>query len=226
MAWRLAYSLDELRREVNARWPNRSTVSDGTIGNPAHQAEASDHNPNAAGVVCAFDITNDPANGPDIGALADELLANIHPDAKYLIWRSTIASARYGWVRRPYAGDPHTSHLHVSVGVGPDGQSVQPYDDRTPPWLQSQPQPPEDDAVKWSYAQVQGDGRVFLVNTACAPRHVTDFAAAEFHLAREGHTLVPPPVGATVSIEDGAHQVRPVMVLDDAVQASNLFGIV
>lgn len=140
MAWRLAYSLDELRTEVNVRWPNRSKASDGTIGDPSHAATASDHNPNPAGVVCAFDITNDPANGPDIDFLAATFLANVNPDAKYFIWNRKIASRSHLWQIRAYTGDPHTNHIHVSVGVGPDGKSVQPYDDRVP-WLVAAPIP-------------------------------------------------------------------------------------
>ena len=151
MAWRVAYSLDELRNEVNARWPNRNKASDGTIGDPAHAAIPSDHNPNAAGVVCAFDITNDNINGPGSDWLARQFLASPHPDAKYFIWNRQIASKTHGWTVRSFTGsDPHTSHMHVSVGVGPDGASQQPYDDRVA-WLRPSPVPPpppvEDDVT-------------------------------------------------------------------------------
>jgi hypothetical protein len=141
MAWRLAYSLEELRDEVNARWPNRNKASDGTIGDASHAATPSDHNPNAAGVVCAFDITNDPVNGPSAQYLFDTIRANPQLDAKYIIANRQIASRTHGWTARSYTGsDPHTSHIHVSVGVGSDGQSVEPYDDRNP-WLSSIPSP-------------------------------------------------------------------------------------
>lgn len=148
MAWRPAHSLEVLRDEVNARWPNRDKASDGVIGDAAHAATASDHNPNQYGVVCAFDITHDPANGPDGAVLAEMLRVNQHPDVKYVIWDHRLFS-RYGatpfqW--RPYSGaDPHTNHVHVSVGVGPDGHSAQPYDDLTPPWLTGGTDMPLDD---------------------------------------------------------------------------------
>lgn len=130
MSWRLAYSLDTLRSQVNEAYPNRSKASDGTIGDIAHQAEASDHNPNSAGVVCAFDITNSPETGFDAHSLADRLLEVRHPDLKYIISNRRIAGAWSGWRWEPYGGsDPHDRHIHISVGVGPDGRSVQPYDD-------------------------------------------------------------------------------------------------
>lgn len=134
MSWRIAKSLETLRDEVNAAWPARNTASDGVIGDAAHAASASDHNPNAAGVVCAFDITHDP-NGPDGNDLAERLRLRQHPDAKYIIWSGRICSAyargaALPWEWRPYSGaDPHTNHIHVSVGDGPDGRSAPPYDD-------------------------------------------------------------------------------------------------
>ena len=154
--WRLALSLVTLRDEVNATWPNRDKASDGTIGDPAHAATASDHNPNRDGAVCAFDITHDPVNGPDIAVLFNLLRTAPHPDCKYLIANRRIASrAQGGFQVRMYTGaDPHVNHLHVSVGVGPDGRSVQPYDDTTPPWLASAP-PPEEDMTAEEHQQLK-----------------------------------------------------------------------
>lgn len=129
MTWRLAQSLVTLRNEVNAAWPNRSKVSDGSIGDPAHASSASDHNPNSAGVVTALDITHDPANSLDAHALADRLVANPNPNLKYVISRSRIAHAGSGWKWQTYSGsNPHDKHIHVSVGRGADGRSTAPYD--------------------------------------------------------------------------------------------------
>src|SRR5690554_7976273 len=49
-----------------------------------------------------------------------------------LIFNRRIASKGGGW-RAYHGSNPHTSHVHVSVGVGPDGRSTGPYDD-TSPW--------------------------------------------------------------------------------------------
>jgi hypothetical protein len=119
MTWRVAQSLLVLREQINTAWPNRSKASDGTIGDPAHRAEGSgsDHNPNHAGVVCALDVTHDPANGVDIDKLSDALAASKDPRIKYIIANGMIlVPPDYGWVWKPYNGaNPHTSHMHISV---------------------------------------------------------------------------------------------------------------
>ena len=65
--WRVAKSLLLLRNQVNRKAPNRSKVSDGTIGDKAHQSQNSDHNAwvkdGSVGVVTALDITHDPTDG-------------------------------------------------------------------------------------------------------------------------------------------------------------------
>ena len=115
--WRAAESLKRLREQVDARWPSRSKASDGSIGDAAHAARTSDHNPwirvAGVGVVSAIDITHDPVNGPD-GLVLSELLIT-DPRIKYLIWNHRIWKSRTGqW--EPYRGvNAHTHHVHVSV---------------------------------------------------------------------------------------------------------------
>ena len=129
MAWRLANSLTRLRDQVNGAYPNRNKASDGTIGDAAHSASASDHNPNPSGVVCALDLTHH-AGYFDAHALADRLRLNRHPALKYIISNGRICGAWTGWSWWAYNGsNPHSRHIHVSVGVGPDGRSSGPYDD-------------------------------------------------------------------------------------------------
>jgi hypothetical protein len=123
--WRVAKSLLALRRQVDAKAPRRSKASDGTIGDAAHAARSSDHNPwvrdGAMGVVTAMDITHDPANGCDAGALAESIRASRDVRVKYIIWNRRVASSSViggvaAWTWRPYGGsNPHSKHVHISV---------------------------------------------------------------------------------------------------------------
>lgn len=125
MGWRLARSLEVLRDEVRASYPGTTFW---TIGDQSHAAGPSDHNPNPAGVVCAADVLGD--KGLPLAEFAEAVRRSGHPAFKYVIYANRIASKGGKW--RPYHGDnPHLTHVHISVGVGPDGQSTGPYDDRT-----------------------------------------------------------------------------------------------
>lgn len=117
MAWRVAKALDTLRSQINERAPNRSEASDGTIGDAAHAATKSGHNPNAAGHVVAMDITHDPANGCDCNAIFASLIAGKDPRLQYLIWNRQIVNREVSpWVVRPYNGaNPHDKHIHIEV---------------------------------------------------------------------------------------------------------------
>lgn len=120
MTWRLAKSLVTLRGEINDAAPNRSKVSDGTIGDTRHAAGASDHNPNGSGAVTALDITHDPAGGCDSYALARSLVASPDARLKYVISNGKIASRVKGWTWRKYTGkNPHSHHVHISVEASP-----------------------------------------------------------------------------------------------------------
>src|SRR4051812_29875513 len=119
MSWYVAKSLDKLLAQLNAKAPSRSKVSDGSIGDAAHSARLSDHNPTAAGQVCARDFTNDPAGGLPGQWLADMLVASRDPRIKYVIFNHRIIDSRAGnhpWQWMPYSGaNAHEHHVHVSV---------------------------------------------------------------------------------------------------------------
>lgn len=127
MAWRVADSLKVYIAQIDAAAPGRARASDGTIGDAAHQAGTSDHNPRliaglgATPVVTAADITHDPAHGCDCGVIAEQLRASRDPRIKYVIWsRRIFTSYPVGgvpaWTWRSYSGDnPHTKHSHLSV---------------------------------------------------------------------------------------------------------------
>jgi hypothetical protein len=136
MAWRVARSLDTLLDQINARWPNRSKISDGAIGDADHQNRNSDHNPwvgpasDGKMIVTARDFTHDPDNGVDIDRLTDELQASRDRRIKYVIANDLIMSGAGGpspWVWREYHGtNLHTQHFHLSVVASSA------YDDTTP----------------------------------------------------------------------------------------------
>lgn len=111
MTYYLAPSLVQLRNEVNSRWPKRSKISDGWIGDAAHNARKSDHNPDysSGGVVRALDITK-------AGINVSLLLKHTTNDARvaYVIYNHRIYQHSTGW--QPYNGpNPHTQHVHVSI---------------------------------------------------------------------------------------------------------------
>jgi hypothetical protein len=129
MSWRLANSLVKLRNQVNAAYPKRNKASDGTIGDTPHQAVASDHNPNFQGVVTALDLTHHSGYF-NAHALADRLIKYRHPNLEYVISNNRIAGPWTNWKWEKYSGsNPHTRHIHISVGDDrPDGQARGNYD--------------------------------------------------------------------------------------------------
>jgi len=112
MAWTLAPTLGVLRAQVNKAMPDRDKRSDGTIGDAAHQAEHSDHNPNSSGIVCAWDCTATPTN-PIWQKLADDLVDDDRTN--YAIFNRRIRKhGEAHW--RPYSGvSAHTEHIHLSI---------------------------------------------------------------------------------------------------------------
>lgn len=132
MTWRLAHALETLRSQVNAKWPNRSKDSDGSIGDEGHSARTSDHNPDDHGVVRAIDITHDPKGGFDSYAFADMLLKNQDRRMKYVISNRRIGSGPAGqspgqW--RKYTGtNPHDHHCHISAVPDARGDDTSAWD--------------------------------------------------------------------------------------------------
>lgn len=120
-SWRLANSLEVLRKQVNVQFPDRRKDSDGTKGDDAHAARVSDHNPKN-GVVHALDLTHDPANGFDSYAFADYILSRQDSRLDYVISNHRIGNGPHGahpgkWQK--YSGvNPHDHHVHVSVVDG------------------------------------------------------------------------------------------------------------
>lgn len=113
MSWRLAKSLEKLREQINGMAPGRSKVSDGSIGDTAHSARKSDHNPNDQGIVAAIDVTHDVSGGCDGRVLSRSLIAD--PRVKYVIFSSQIWKARTGQWEAYTGANAHNHHVHVSI---------------------------------------------------------------------------------------------------------------
>lgn len=128
MAWKTPSASTTLLNEINARWPNRNKENDGTIGDKAHAARKSDHNPNADGVVLARDIDS-RLDGTTVDA--EELVQHIvalgrsgDPRLKggYVINRGRKWSDKTNWEPAKYTGtNKHNEHIHVSLTSNPSG---------------------------------------------------------------------------------------------------------
>jgi hypothetical protein len=136
MAWYLAPALDTLRVQINTRWPDRDRTSDGTIGDAAHSARLSDHNPDPTSappdIVRAFDIDED---GIDTGAVILAMLADAR--TRYVIYEAQIWERVTGKWRAYVGPNLHRHHIHISV------RSVENYAYNPAPWaIPALPAPP------------------------------------------------------------------------------------
>lgn len=116
-----------LRAQINGRYPKRDKRSDGWIGDSAHSARKSDHNPDKNGWVHALDIDENMGkgrwrNGRAARKLANQLrlyAASGLPGAdriKYVVFEGRLTSGTYKnkwWTWRP-GNWGHYHHIHVS----------------------------------------------------------------------------------------------------------------
>jgi hypothetical protein len=116
--WSVSPILVPLIREVKAEHPG---IVVGTIGDPDHQAEVSDHNPDQWDFVCAGDfMLGAHFTAADAEHLFQRLRALRDPRIAYVIYNRRIFSRTVSpWKVRAYTeDDPHTGHLHISVVHG------------------------------------------------------------------------------------------------------------
>jgi hypothetical protein len=117
---KLSKAAEQLRSEINAKYPKRDKRSDGWIGDTAHNARKSDHNPDKQGWVRAIDIDSDLIKGSskESWLLAEQIKTIAYKDDKrisYVIHQHRIASPLKNWAWRVYKGsNPHVSHIHIS----------------------------------------------------------------------------------------------------------------
>lgn len=151
MSWILVASLVSLRNEFNKLSPSRDHASDGSIGDAAHAAEPSDHNPDESGQgegsdadnideVHALDVDSDLKLGTNRGmtwatrVIADRHRRGIDKRLHYIIWNRQVASIETGWAWVYYDGsNPHTEHAHFSARYGSGSGSGNP-ENITAPW--------------------------------------------------------------------------------------------
>jgi hypothetical protein len=110
--WFLSPALATLLAQVNAQYPNRERQSDGTIGDAAHAARSSDHNPDwdSGGIVRALDLT---ANGIPVAELIRHIIADKR--VRYVISNGLIWQTVDPHWRRYTGPNPHDKHFHISI---------------------------------------------------------------------------------------------------------------
>jgi hypothetical protein len=131
-AWTLTLGLQNLRAQVNTAFPNRDHTSDGTIGDTAHQAETSSHNPDDTpgstpewngdsdndAEVRAWDMDSDLRAAPATAQqVVDHIrhLPGVSSVLRYMIYDHKIYRASNGWAAETYTGaSAHTEHIHFT----------------------------------------------------------------------------------------------------------------
>ena len=112
-----------LRDQINERFSERDTRSDGWVADARHVAAGtSDHIPDPiTGLVYAIDVDRDVSGKPKpdlMPDIADQIrLAAKAGDKRiaYVIFEGRIASAKKSWSWRPYDGaNKHNHHCHIS----------------------------------------------------------------------------------------------------------------
>ena len=117
-----------LRKQTDRRWPGRDRRSDGWVGDAAHSARKSDHNPDKDGWVHALDIDENMGkrgpwrNGRTARQLANQLrlyAASDLPGAdriKYVVYEGRLTSGTYRatWWKWRKGNWGHYQHIHIS----------------------------------------------------------------------------------------------------------------
>lgn len=166
---RLAPALARARAAITNKWPNRDRTSDGWIGNAAHQATISDHNPDSQGVVHAIDVDRDGIHIPTV--IASFVL---HPITNYVIFNRRILDTDNHYKPHVYTGtNPHTRHLHASIryGIGPENsQAAWLFLEKSPIWIRPVKLGSQGTLVNYTQAYLLGHGYCIEFDGDFGPR--------------------------------------------------------
>lgn len=132
MAWTVVRNLEELREQLDARFPLRDKTSDGGIGDTSHSARSSSHNPDKTGnpehrdgdskdEVRARDFDADLRDPTGITAervvqkIVEKARAGQLPHLRYVIFNKRIWTKSNGFKTQVYTGkNTHQLHFHVN----------------------------------------------------------------------------------------------------------------
>lgn len=132
--WYPVAGITTLRGQVDKRWPTRDKRTDGILGDSAHAARISDHNPDSKGAVHALDLDKDLRGSKyDVEWFADQLIAyprNKKPGSqrfKNIVFQDRVASGTYRdhywtWRNGDYG---HFDHIHVSFTTAGESDKME-----------------------------------------------------------------------------------------------------
>ncbi len=142
MAWTAVPNLVEGRDQANKRFPLRRKSAEGMVGDLAHQASSSSHNPDLTGKpeyrdgdakdevrAWDFDAVLNSADGVTMEDVVQMLVKRLRAGdlwhIRYIIYNKRIWHRRDGFVTRQYTGsDPHTSHAHINSDFTQEADEV------------------------------------------------------------------------------------------------------
>lgn len=149
-SWYPALAIATLRADFNRVFPGRDKSTDGVVGDTAHSARKSDHNPDwdstPPGIVRAIDVDKDLLGKGTESAVMQSVVDRLIRDPRIAyvifrrrIWQNPEVYRNGGWNDYTPAGksgwfNPHEEHAHFSIRHGAR------WENDTTPWF-----PQEDD---------------------------------------------------------------------------------
>lgn len=113
VSWYKDRGLAVLDRQMRDKYPGITIYG---IGDPAHQARHSDHNPEADGSVDASDyMLGKSFTHAQAEWFFNWMIAVKDPRVSYIIWNRKIVYGGDWRVQKYTLSNPHTDHVHLSV---------------------------------------------------------------------------------------------------------------